>query len=92
MALTMDEIKNRYYKLVLEKGNAVYASFGKRGMTSKRLVVQANTYAFDKRLKTDGVFRFHALAFAYALGLRVEKRYSTFLRKLFRIFAFLGLL
>ena len=89
MALTVEEVKIRYYQTVLEKGNAIYASWGKHGTTSKQIVAKANDYAFDKRLKTDEVFRFHTLAFAYALGMRLEKRYSTFWCKLFRLFAFL---
>ena len=89
MALTMDELKSKYHKIVVEKGNAAYFSWVKTGISSKRLVAKANEYAFHPRLKADGAFRLEVLAFAYALGLRIEKRYSTFWRKLFRLFAFL---
>ena len=51
--LTLDERKERYYKLVLEKSHEIYFSWSKDGTTSKQLVTQANEYAFDKRLKTD---------------------------------------
>ena len=88
MALTIDERKDRYYKLVLEKGTAVYFSWVKQGIASKRLVAKAKEYAYNKRLKTDYGYRFQALVFAYALSLRVEKRYRTFLRKIFHWFAY----
>lgn len=89
MTLTIEELKNKYCKIAVEKGNAIYSSWGKNGTTSKKLVTQANEYAFDKRLQTDGVFRLQVIAFAYALEVRLEKRYGTFWRKLFRLFAFL---
>lgn len=89
MTPTIDELKNRYYKIVLEKGDAIYSSWGKNRTTSKDLVKKANEYAFDARLKTNRTFRFLVLAFIYALGLRLEKRYGTFWRKLFRLFAFI---
>ena len=45
--------------------------------------------AFNKRLKTDVLYRFYVLAFAVALGIRLEKRYGTFFRRLFRLFAYI---
>lgn len=90
MPQTIEELKERYYKIVLEKGGIIYSLWGKNGTTSKQIVAKAYGYAFDKRIKTDGAFRFKALAFTYALGIRLEKRYRTFLRKLFRLFAFLN--
>ncbi|MBO5737226.1 MAG: hypothetical protein J6S04_05415 [Clostridia bacterium] len=89
MTSTIDERKEKYYKVVLEKAKGVYASWGKSGVTSKGIAAQANAYAFDKRLKTDAAYRFRAVIFACALGMRMEKRYATFLQKLFRLFAFL---
>lgn len=84
-----DKQKERYYQVVFGKATEVYTSWNKSGMTSKGLVAQATAYAFDKRLKTDAVYRFRALVFACALGMRVEKRYAKLLQKLFRILAFL---
>ena len=89
MTPTIDELKNRYYKLVVKKADVIYSSWGKKRKTSKLIVIKANKYIFDKRLKADGAFRFQALAFAYALGMRLQKRYATFLRKLFHLFAFI---
>ena len=89
MALTMDERKERYYKLVLEKANEIYASWQTNGIKSKRIVEQANVYAFDKRLKLDAGYRFYILAFTVALGIRLERRYGTFFRRLFFVFAYL---
>ena len=86
---TTDKRKERYHQVVLGKATGVYASWSKNGMTSKGLVSIANAYAFDKRLKTDAIYRFRALVFACALGMRVEKRYAKFLQKLFHLFAFL---
>ena len=89
MAIETDGRKERYYKLALAKGNEIYASWATSSAVSKRIVAKANEYAFNKRLKTDALYRFHVLAFMVALGLRLEKRYATFLRKLFRLFAYL---
>ena len=89
MGLTIDERKERYYKLVLEKANKIYSSWGTNGITSKQLVAKANAYAFDNRLKTNADYRFYTLAFAVALGIRLEKRYGTFFRRLFRFFAYI---
>lgn len=88
MSLTMDERKERYYKLVLEKANKIYSLWRTKGIASKRLVAQANEYAFDHRLKTNANYRFHVFAFAVALGMRLEKRYGTFFRRLFHLFAY----
>jgi hypothetical protein len=89
MTPTTDKQKERYYKAVLAKATETYALWFRSGMTSKGLVAQANAFAFDKRLKTDAVYRFRALAFACALGMRIDKRYAKLLQKLFRLFAFL---
>ena len=89
MTLTIDELKERYYKVVLEKGSEIYSFWCKNKTKSKRIVAKANEYAFDKRLKSNEKVRFYALAFAYALGLRLEKRYRRFLCKLLRLFAFI---
>lgn len=89
MALTMNERKERYYKLVLEKANEMYATWQTNSIRSKRLVAQANEYAFDNRLKIDAFFRFRVLVFVVALEIRLEKRYGTFFRRLFRIFAYI---
>ena len=89
MTPTIEELKNRYYKIVLEKGDAIYSFWETNRTTSKELVKKANEYAFDTRLKTDEIFRFNVLTFVYALSMRLEKRYSTFWRKLFRWFAFI---
>ena len=88
MALTIDERKDRYYKLVLDRGTAVYSSWKKHGVASKRLAARAREISESKSFKTDYGYRFQALVFAYALSLRVEKRYGTFLRKLFLYFAY----
>lgn len=86
--MTKTQLQMHYYNAVVKKGAATYASW--TGKTkSKRLVLTANEYVMDTRLKTDAVFRFYALAFAHALSLRIEKRYRDFLRKLFHLFAFL---
>ena len=84
-----DERKKRYHKRVVERGNAVYAFWLKHKTRSKKIVMKANEYAFDKRLTKDVSYRFQVLAFVYALSLRLERRYRGFLRKLFRLFAFL---
>ena len=89
MIPTIDERKERYYQIVLEKARGVYASWGKNGASSKALVAQAHAYAFDKRLKMDITYRLRALVFTCALSMRIEKRYATFFQKLFRLFAFL---
>lgn len=89
MTLTIDELKERYYKVVLEKGSEIYSFWCKNKTKSKRIVTKANEYAFDKRLKSNEKVRFYALTFAYALGLRLEKRYRRFLCKLLRLFAFI---
>jgi hypothetical protein len=89
MAETINERKKTYYKLVTRKAAAIYASWEKKGVTSKQLAAKAYDYAYDKRLKTDNSYRFNVFAFAYALGMRIEKRYNTFFRKLFRLFAFI---
>ena len=89
MAITMDERKDRYYKLVVKKGSAIYSLWGNSGTISKQIVAKANEYAFDERLKSDYSYRFQVLAFTYALELRLEKRYKGFFRKLFRLFAYL---
>ena len=89
MPLTMDEQKERYYRLVLDKANEIYSSWIAKRIPSKRLVAQANEYAFDNRSKLDASYRFHAFAFMVALGIRLKKRYGTFFRRLFRLFAYL---
>ncbi len=89
MARTIGEQKKRYYKLVLEKANEIYASWQTNGIKSKRLVAQANEYALDNRLKLVANYRFYALAFTVALGIRLERRYGTFFRRLFYLFPFL---
>lgn len=88
MALTTSERKERYYRFVLDRANALCSSWGKRAVRSKQLVVQAKEYAFDKRLKTNISYRFQVLVFTYALELRIAKRYGMLLRKIFHIFAF----
>ena len=89
MALTIEERKERYYKFVLEKANKIYTSWQANGITSKEIVAKANEYAFGKSLKLDASYRFRALSFIVALGIRLEKRYSTFLRRLFHFFAYI---
>jgi hypothetical protein len=89
MALTIDELKNRYHEIVLKRADAIYFSWGNARKVSKQIVAKAKEYAFDERLKVDWAFRFEVFAFTHALGMRLKKRYNTRLRKLFRIFAFL---
>lgn len=89
MARTIDEQKKRYYNLVLGKANEIYASWQTNGIKSKRLVAQANEYAFDNRLKELATYRFQVLAFTVALEIRLKKRYGTFFRRLFYFFAYL---
>ena len=89
MPSTMSERKQAYYKIVSKKASALYSSWGYKRGISKKLVKKANEYAFDKRLKTDIAYRFSVIVFVYALSLRLEKYYRSFLRKLFHIFAFL---
>ena len=89
MAFTIDVRKEEYYNLVIKKGEALYSNWEEFGMTAKKIVAKTHEYVFDKRLKTDAVFRLQVIVFAYALKLRLEKRYGTFWRKLFRFFAYL---
>lgn len=88
MSLTIDERKERYYNIVLEKANVIYNSWSTLAIKSKKLVAQANEYAFNNRLKTDAYYRFQALVFTVALEIRIKKRYCTFFRRLFRLFAY----
>ena len=90
MAFTIDERKAKYNSLVLEQGEKLYATWAYNKTPSKKIVKQAKAYAFDKRLKTDAAYRFRVLPFVCALTLRVDKRYRSFFRKLFLLFAFLG--
>ena len=89
MAQTIDEQKERYYNLVLEKANKMYSSWRAQKVTSKQLVAKAYEYAFDKRLRTNASYRFYTLVFTVALEIRLGKRYATFLRRLFLLFAYL---
>lgn len=89
MSLTIDKRKERYYTIVLEKANVIYNSWSTLAIKSKKLVAQANEYVFNNRLKTDVNYRFQALAFTVALEMRIKKRYDTFFRLLFRLFAYL---
>lgn len=89
MALTINERKERYYNLVLNKANQLYSLWETSRIKSKQLVAQANKYAVDNRLETDANHRFHVLVFAVAMWIRLDKRYGTFFRRLFRIFAYL---
>lgn len=89
MSLTLEQRKERYYKFAQEKANEIYDFWQTNGIKSKHLVAKANEYAFDNRLKTDVKYRFYAFAFALALGIRLEKRYGTFFRRLFRFFAYI---
>lgn len=89
MALTRNERKERYYNLVLNKANQLYSLWKSERIRSKQVVAKANEYASGTQLKTDANYRFHALVFTVALGIRLEKRYRTFFRRLFRIFAYL---
>ena len=89
MAITIADRKEKYYKLVLIKGEGIYFSWEEKRVKSKRIVAKANEYVLDKRLQSDFSYRFHALSFAYALGLRLTNRYRGFIRKIFRIFAYL---
>ena len=89
MALTRNERKERYYNLVLNKANQLYSLWESERIRSKQVVAKANEYASGTQLKTDANYRFHALVFTVALGIRLEKRYGTFFRRLFRILAYL---
>lgn len=89
MAQTIDEQKERYYNLVLEKANKTYSSWRAQKVTSKQLFAKAYEYAFDKRLRTNASYRFYTLVFTIALEIRLGKRYATFLRRLFLLFAYL---
>ena len=89
MALTIKERKDRYYEIVQEESNKIYLSWDNQRITSKQLVAKANEYAFDERLKKNPSFRFYAFAFLIALENRINKRYCTFFRKLFHLFAYL---
>ena len=89
MAQTIDEQKERYYNLVLEKANKTYSSWRAQKVTSKQLVAKAYEYAFDKRLRINASYRFYTLVFTVALEIRLGKRYATFLRRLFLLFAYL---
>ena len=89
MNQTIEELKERYYKLVAQRGQTVYSSWVKNGAKSKQIVIKANEYAFDKRLKNDTSYRFRALAFAFALEIRITKRYATLLRKIIYLFPYL---
>ena len=86
MTLTLDQRKERYYKLVLEKASTLHSSWVTNSITSKKLVEKANEYAFSTKIKTDANYRFKACVFIVALGIRIKKRYNTFFRRLFRIF------
>ena len=88
MSLTINERKERYYQLVLEKANKTYALWRTERIKSKKLVAQANEYAFNERLRADAVYRHRALIFTVALRIRLDKRYKTFFRKLFLLFAY----
>ena len=55
MALSVEELKKRYYQIVLKKGSAIYSSWERYKTPSKKIVAKANEYAFDKRLKTDAL-------------------------------------
>lgn len=89
MALTINERKERYYNLVLNKAKQLYSLWESERIRSKQVVAKANEYASESQLKTDANYRFNALVFTVALGIRLEKRYGTFFRRLFRIFAYL---
>ena len=88
MSLTINERKERYYQLVLENANKTYALWRTEQIKSKKLVAQANEYAFNERLRADAVYRHRALIFTVALRIRLDKRYKTFFRKLFLLFAY----
>lgn len=89
MPQTIDEQKERYYNLVLEKANKTYFSWRAQKTTSKKLVAKAYEYAFNNRLKTEASYRFYTLVFTVALEIRFGKRYVTLLRRLFLLFAYL---
>ena len=89
MNQTIEQRKERYYKLVAKRGYTVYSSWVKNGVTSKQIVIKANEYAFDKRLKKDTSYRFRALSFAFALEQRITKRYNSLFRKLIYLFPYL---
>jgi hypothetical protein len=89
MVLTINKQKERYYELVVEKANKICSSWVKTSTRSKQIVAKAMEYAFDKRLKTDVKYRFQVLAFAVALKMRFDKRYSGFWHKLIFLFSYL---
>ena len=89
MARTTSERQDEIYKIILRDAEAVYSLWKQKRIRSKHLVAQAKKYAFDKRLKRNISYRFRVLVFAYALSLRVERRYASFFRKLFLFFAFI---
>lgn len=89
MSLTLEQRKERYYQFAKEKADKIYSLWEANKITSKKLVAKANEYAFDNRLKTNAEYRFYAYAFVLALELRLQTRYGTFLRRLFRFFAYI---
>lgn len=89
MSLTLEQRKERYYKFAKEKADRIYSLWEANKLTSKQIVAKAYEYAFDSRLKTNAEYRFYAYAFALALRVRLENRYGTFLRRLFRFLAYI---
>ena len=88
MTLTLDQRKDRYYKLVLEKASVLYSSWVSKGILSKQIIARANEYAFSTKIKSEANYRFKVCVFIVALGIRIKKRYKTFFRRLFRIFSY----
>lgn len=89
MSLTLEQRKERYYQFAKEKADKIYSLWEADKISSKKLVAKANEYAFDNRLKTNAEYRFYTYAFVLALELRLQTRYGTFLRRLFRFLAYI---
>ena len=88
MTPTIDELKDGYNKIVLEKSDTIYDSWQKNRTASKKLVAQAKEYAYDARIKKDGTFSWNStsnVGHEYGVSRLVTYGYYTRTVELWKI-------
>ena len=71
---------------VIERGYAIYDGWNDNKFNSRQIVA-AVTAAFKSIKKKNAKFHFEALAYLFALDLRIKEKYNSFFRRLFSFFS-----